>query len=114
MERASPGTNPGRRIRVYWERLARPEPQGASQTPALAALFLMLVAGVLLIACANVLGLFLARGLGRGREMAIRRALGASRSDLVRLCVVEALVIAVLGASGGAVAGLALARGFAA
>lgn len=114
LEDDHPTTNAGRRIRVYWERLARPEPQGASQTPALAALFLMLVAAVLLIACANVLGLFLARGLGRGREMAIRRALGASRSGLVRLCVVEALVIAVFGASGGAVAGLALARGFAA
>jgi putative ABC transport system permease protein len=102
LEGDHPMSNAGRRIRVYWERLARPEPQGASQTPVLAALFLMLVAAVLLIACANVLGLFLARGLGRSREMAIRRALGASRSDLVRLCVVEALVIAVLGASGGA------------
>ena len=70
----------------------------------------MLVGAILLIACANVLGLFLAKGLGRGREMAIRRALGASRSDLVRLCVVEALVISFLGASGGAIAGVALAR----
>jgi ABC-type antimicrobial peptide transport system permease subunit len=76
---------------VYWERLARPEPQNSSQAPVLAALFLMLVGAILLIACANVLGLFLAKGLGRGREMAIRRALGASRLDLVRLCVVEAL-----------------------
>jgi predicted permease len=79
----------------------------------LAALFLMLVGVVLLIACANVLGLFLAKGLGRGREMAIRRALGASRSDLVRLCVIEALVIAFLGASAGAIAGIALARALA-
>ena len=105
-----PATNAGRRVRVYWERLARPEPQNASQAPVLAALFLMLVGAILLIACANVLGLFLAKGLGRSREMAIRRALGASRSDLVRLCVVEALVIAFLGVSGGAIAGVALAR----
>jgi predicted permease len=110
LEADHPGTNAGRRIRVYRERLARPEPQNASQAPPLAALFLMLVGAVLLIACANVLGLFLAKGLGRGREMAIRRALGASRSDLVRLCVVEALVIAFLGASGGAIAGVVLAR----
>jgi putative ABC transport system permease protein len=110
LEGDHPATNAGRRIRVYWERLTRLEPQNASQAPVLAALFLMLVGAVLLIACANVLGLFLAKGLGRGREMAIRRALGASRSDLVRLCVVEALVIALLGASGGAIAGVALAR----
>ncbi|OLC52464.1 MAG: hypothetical protein AUH43_00055 [Acidobacteria bacterium 13_1_40CM_65_14] len=74
---------------------------------------LMLVGAILLIACANVLGLFLARGLGRGREMAIRVALGASRWDLVRLCLVEALVIGLLGASAGAVAGLVAARGLA-
>ena len=110
LEGDHPATNAGRRIRVYWERLARLEPQNASQAPVLAALFLMLVGAILLIACANVLGLFLAKGLGRGREMAIRRALGASRSDLVRLCVVEALVISFLGASGGAIAGVALAR----
>lgn len=110
LEADHPATNAGRRVSVYWERLARPEPQTASQAPVLAALFLMLVGAVLLIACANVLGLFLAKGLGRGHEMAIRRALGASRWDLVRLCVVEALVIASLGAAGGTLAGLALAR----
>ena len=108
-----PATNAGRGIRVYWERLARPEPQNASQVPALAALFLLLVGAILLIACANVLSLFLAKGLGRGREMAIRLALGASRSDLVRLCVVEALLISFLGAAAGAVAGVALARNLA-
>jgi predicted permease len=105
-----PATNAGRRVRVHSERAARPDPQTAAQTPVLAAFFLMLVGAILLIACANVLGLFLAKGLGRGREMAIRRALGASRSDLVRLCVVEAVVIALLGVSLGAVAGVALAR----
>jgi putative ABC transport system permease protein len=110
LEGDHPATNAGRRIRVDWERRARPEPQNASQAPVLAAVFLMLVGVILLIACANVLGLFLAKGLGRGREMAIRRALGASRSDLVRLCIVEALVIALLGAFGGAIAGVALAR----
>jgi putative ABC transport system permease protein len=110
LDDAHPATNAGRRVRLFSERSARPDPQTASQAPLLAAFFLMLVGAILLIACANVLGLFLAKGLGRGREMAIRRALGASRSDLVRLCVVEALVIALLGASGGAAAGVALAR----
>ena len=113
LERDHPTTNAGRRVRVYSERLARPEPQTASQGPALAAVFLMLVGAILLIACANVLGLFLARGLGRGREMTIRRSLGASRWDLVRLCVLEALVIAFLGASAGAIAGVVVARALA-
>src|SRR6185503_7303946 len=113
LERDHAVTNNGRRVRVFWERQARPEPQNASQAPVLAALFLLLVGAVLLIACANVLGLFLARGLGRGREMAIRAALGASRWDLVRLCLVEALVIGVVGAAAGAAAGLAVARGLA-
>ncbi len=110
LEGDHPATNAGRRLRVYSERMARPEPQNASQAPVLAVLFLMLVGAILVIACANVLGLFLSKGLGRGREMAIRRALGASRSDLVRLCFVEALVIAFLGASGGAIAGVTLAH----
>src|SRR5262245_17431496 len=114
LEQDHPATNTGRRVRAYSEGLARPEPQNESQGLVLAALFLMLVGAILLIASANVLGLFLARGLGRGREMAIRAALGASRWDLVRLCLVEALVIGFLGASAGAVAGLAAARGLAA
>jgi putative ABC transport system permease protein len=114
LERDHPTTNAGRRVRVYSERLARPEPQNESQGLVFAALFLLLVGGVLLIACANVLGLFLARGLGRGREMAIRAALGASRWDLVRLCLVEALVIGGIGAVAGAAAGLAVARALAA
>ena len=114
LEQDHPATNAGRRVRVYAERLARPEPQNESQGVVLAALFLMLVGAILLIACANVLGLFLARGLGRGREMAIRAALGASRWDLVRLCLIEALAIALLGAVAGAGAGLAAVRGLAA
>ncbi len=114
LEQDHPATNAGRRVRVHAERLARPEPQNESQGVVLAALFLMLVGAVLLIACANVLGLFLARGLGRGREMAIRAALGASRWDLVRLCLIEALAIALLGAVAGAGAGLAAVRGLAA
>jgi predicted permease len=113
LERDYPATNIGRRVRIFAERLARPEPQNQSQAVVLSALFLMLVGAILLIACANVLGLFLARGLGRGREMAIRGALGASRWQLVRLCLVEALVIALLGVFAGGLAGIATARGLA-
>ncbi|HSK08426.1 MAG TPA: ADOP family duplicated permease, partial [Vicinamibacterales bacterium] len=67
--------------------------------------FLLGVVGiVLLIACVNLAGLMLARGVGRQQEMAVRRALGGGRARLVRQTLLEALVLS----AGGAAAGLAL------
>jgi len=65
------------------------------------------VGAVLLIVCVNLANLALARATGRGRDLAIRGALGASRVDLVRYILAESLC---LGLAGGA-AGLALAWG---
>jgi predicted permease len=78
-----------------------PEEATGKLRPAFATLFAA-VAFVLLIACSNVANLLLVRFSGRRREIALRMALGASRTSVLRLFVLESLLVSAIAGSLGA------------
>ncbi|MFY9610997.1 MAG: ABC transporter permease [Blastocatellia bacterium] len=93
--------NEGRNVKLVPLLTARKDPAGDGE-PALISGSLMGVALiVLMIACANVTNLLLARGTKRTREISIRLAIGASRARLIRQLMTESLVLSAIGGIAG-------------
>ncbi len=105
LARLYPDSNARLGIRVLPERRARPEEDQFRTNTLAAAIMLAMVILVMIVAAVNVGNLLLARTASRARELAIRSALGAGRSRLVRQIVTESLVLSAMGTGAGVLLG---------
>jgi predicted permease len=103
------------RLMAAWERFSRPSPRTARPEIATALIFGLLAAFVLALSCVNVSSLILIRAAARRTELALRTALGASRSRLALHLLVETLLLVTAAGIAGLVVGdgltIAIGRG---